>query len=68
MSENAQGSAPSAAREAGRSELLPEETTAGSEAPAGQAAAILADSDERMAEAADGPGADVEHRKAGDLT
>ena len=57
-----------ASRLSGRSELLPEELSAGSEAPTGQAAAILADSDRRTAEAIGGPGDDVEHRRADELT
>lgn len=58
-------------------ELLPEERTAGSDDPYGQAAAVLADSDERSAVrgAVDAGGsrddppseaADVEHRSSAD--
>ena len=58
-------------------ELLPEERTAGSDDPYGQAAAVLADSDERSATRggvdAGGTGedrepevADVEHRRSAD--
>jgi hypothetical protein len=48
--------------------LLPEEATAGSDDPAAQAAAVLADSDERQAARDDGSAGDVERRTSTETT
>lgn len=55
-------------RVAARSELLPEEESAGSDDPAGQAEAILADSDERTLSRERSAGEVVEHRTSEDVT
>ncbi|GAC1330007.1 MAG: hypothetical protein NVSMB13_17870 [Mycobacteriales bacterium] len=68
MTENESDAAMTAGRLTARAELLPEELAAGSDAPEAQAAAILADSDRRTTEAADGPDGEVEHRRADELT
>jgi len=68
MTEKPAEGTPEDARETTRAELLPEEQAVGSEAPAEQAAAILADSDSRTAAAADGPDEEVEHRRADELS
>lgn len=49
-------------------ELLPEETTAGSDDPEAQAEAILDESDERQADRNAAPGSVVEHRTSGEAT
>lgn len=49
-----------------RSELLPEEVAVGSEAPDEQAAAILEDSDARVASCDAAPDARAEHRTSED--
>ena len=49
-------------RIASRAELLPEEEQAGSDDPAAQAAAILAESDARLDDRDAPPGPPVEHR------
>ena len=49
------------------SALLPEEETAGSEDPDAQAAAILAESDERQADRDEAPDADVERRTSDEV-
>lgn len=52
-------------REAARAgELLPEELAAGSDDPAAQARAILADSDQRSADRNAAPDSVVEHRSS----
>jgi hypothetical protein len=49
-------------RIASRAELLPEEELAGSDDPEAQAAAILAESDERTDDRSAAPSSTVEHR------
>ena len=49
-----------------RAELLPEEEKAGSDDPAAQAAAVLADSEARSLDRNAAPGTVVEHRKSED--
>lgn len=49
-------------RAARRAELLPEEDAVGSEDPEGQAAQILAESDERTADRDRAPSTHLEHR------
>jgi hypothetical protein len=56
------------ARVSSRSELLPEEEAAGSDDPAGQAAAILEDSDQRIADRDAAPSATVEKRSSEEVT
>jgi hypothetical protein len=55
-------------RVAGRAELLPEEEAVGSDDPVAQAEAILADSDERTAAAAEHRATGVERRRSEDTT
>ena len=47
--------------------LLPEEAAAGSDDPMAQAAAVLADSDERAADRDAAPGSRVEHRTSDEI-
>lgn len=49
-------------------ELLPEEMTVGSDDPEAQAAAILADSDERQADRSAAPGSQVVEKRRSDGT
>jgi hypothetical protein len=51
-------------REESRAELLPEESSQGSDNPRAQADAILADSDERQFDQDASPGKLVEHRSS----
>ncbi|HEX8802607.1 MAG TPA: hypothetical protein VF743_00400 [Acidimicrobiales bacterium] len=55
-------------RVATRAELLAEERAAGSDDPEAQAAAILAESDERTASRTAAPGTHREHRTSTDAT
>lgn len=55
-------------RVARRAELLPEEKAAGSDDPQAQAAAILADSEERLASRDAAPGTQLEHRSSEETT
>lgn len=55
-------------RVARRAELLPEEEVHGSEDPEAQAAAILADSEERTVSRDAAPGTNIEHRSSEDVT
>lgn len=55
-------------RVSSRAELLPEEQAAGSDDPAGQAEAILAESEERMASRDAAPSTHLEHRTSEDAT
>lgn len=55
-------------RVAGRAELLPEEETAGSDDPEGQAREILADSNERTADREAAPSTHLEHRTSEEAT
>ena len=54
-------------RAAGRAELLPEEEAVGSEDPEGQAAQILAESDERTEDRNASPGTHLEHRTSDEV-
>jgi hypothetical protein len=47
---------------------LPEEQVAGSDDPQGQSAAILEESEERVADRAAAPGSRIEHRTSEDAT
>ena len=51
-----------------RAELLPEEKAVGSDDPEAQAAAILADSEERQASRDAAPSTHLEHRTSADAT
>jgi hypothetical protein len=55
-------------RVVGRSRLLPEEERAGSDDPKAQAAAILAEGDERTEDREAAPGSRVEHRTSEEST
>ena len=55
-------------RAASRSELLPEETTAGSDDPESQARAILAESDERTESRDAAPSTHLERRTSDEAT
>jgi hypothetical protein len=55
-------------RVATRAELLGEERTAGSDDPEAQAAAILEDSEARIASRHAAPGTHLEHRTSEDVT
>lgn len=63
-----EASTPDDERVVSRSELLPEEKAAGSDDPEAQAAAILADSDERSLDRDAAPGTHLEHRTSDEVT